>query len=219
VNALEFLKQHEAQAGDVLVFKYRGAPRVAIVFKIDGQEYELGCPGETEQQLLFSQLEPIALYRAAELWDPKWWTKQPTCGLSEISPELVARAEPYFGNILKIDIDRLKDPGALQTEAQYHRDQANKLAAENASLKAQLAERREDQQRLEELGSDAEDLEAAVEGLRKAMLLQDKQLLKLREVWQATASSSDAQRAEMIRLHDKNQTLRDRLRKMESSGD
>lgn len=126
MNALEFLKKHDAKPGDVLVFRY-GADEPLAGVVVD--QLAVQTPARLYSRILASS-EPLALYRAPELWNPAWWAwgkpdegGSEFCKLRDVSVNLIAKAEP------EIQPNDLFEVG--------------KLRRENEELKAQLAKIRE----------------------------------------------------------------------------
>jgi hypothetical protein len=129
MNALEFLKKHDARPGDVLVFRYTQATFVGIVRNF-GDEYGFILSSPEICGFYPQDLTPIALYRAPCFWDPKWWERTRAeyfieCKVqTPIEIELIAKAEP-------------------EAAPQFFDNSYQALRAENAELKGQLAKIRE----------------------------------------------------------------------------
>lgn len=123
----DFLEKHSARPGDILVAKHYPGETPIRVFLVT-------APADDREPIMFPDgsepiarhWKPIALYRAPELWDPKWWP-----GSIEMNMPL---STSRYISVFRI-ADAQPEKMSLRTMCE--------LVAENAELKAQLAKIRE----------------------------------------------------------------------------
>jgi hypothetical protein len=129
MNALDFLNTQDAKPGDVLVFKHDSQQFVGIVDARFGHGFHLAFRWNSNALALgnpplLEDLEPIALYRASQLWDPEWWTPADRLLWLDLEVDIIARV-------------------AWELEEKRSLRDIAELVAENAELKRQLEKIRE----------------------------------------------------------------------------